>query len=259
MENGDITGNGDDVYELYNGSDVVDVYGVVGVDGTGEPWEYENDRVVRNVNVVTGSPDFMISEWTILEDAVTNDATPCVDENLAVPVELVYFTGEEQNGNAYLEWQTATETNNDYFEVQRFNGTDYEVIHTEPGNGSTTEANTYSFVDTNAGAGANYYKLVQYDTDGTANDNNDIVQVNIPVGDNVRIAATASQFDMILPVGGNGMFNVYNTQGIVVVRGEQDFVAGRQSVDLRTKLSKGVYIVEIVIDGQRFAEKVVIR
>ena len=43
-----VGGNGDDVYELYDGSSVVDIYGEVGVDGTGEDWEYLDAIAYRN-------------------------------------------------------------------------------------------------------------------------------------------------------------------------------------------------------------------
>ena len=57
-------GNGDDVYALaYNGS-VVDVYGEVGVDGTGEPWEYK-DSVAKRSAGAQPSPFFSMSSWTV--------------------------------------------------------------------------------------------------------------------------------------------------------------------------------------------------
>jgi hypothetical protein len=72
---GSISGNGDDVYELYNGSSVVDIYGEVGVDGTDEDWEYENSQATRNSSIGTGNTTWTSSEWTIVS-ADTDDMTP---------------------------------------------------------------------------------------------------------------------------------------------------------------------------------------
>ena len=67
--------NGDDVVALFagvatgDGSDatIVDQYGVIGVDGTGESWEYIDGYAFRNPNVTsTGSLiPFDVSQWNI--------------------------------------------------------------------------------------------------------------------------------------------------------------------------------------------------
>ncbi len=61
-----ISGNGDDMYELEDSIGAVqDVYGVLGLDGTGSDWEYTDGRAVRNYNVTTPTARFAIEEWTI--------------------------------------------------------------------------------------------------------------------------------------------------------------------------------------------------
>lgn len=55
--------NGDDVVGLFNNGALVDVFGVLGVDGTGQPWEYLDGWAYRNDN--TGpSATFELSQWT---------------------------------------------------------------------------------------------------------------------------------------------------------------------------------------------------
>lgn len=67
------TSNGDDVIQLVNGSTVVDIYGVVGVDGTGENWEFEDGRAARKSTVTNGNTTFNISEWSIDSDQPSGD------------------------------------------------------------------------------------------------------------------------------------------------------------------------------------------
>src|SRR6056297_1661180 len=80
ITSGNISGNGDDGYFLYSGGDnttgtLVDAYGVIDVDGTGEPWEYENSRAVRAASIGSGNTTWTASEWTITAADVA-DMTP---------------------------------------------------------------------------------------------------------------------------------------------------------------------------------------
>lgn len=54
--------NGDDAVELYDGGVLVDVYGVVGSDGTDSAWEYRDGWAVR-LPGSSASPSFDASQW----------------------------------------------------------------------------------------------------------------------------------------------------------------------------------------------------
>ncbi len=76
-----ISGNGDDGYELVDNTGVrIDIFGVIGEDGNGTYWEYEDGRAVRNLAILEPNTTFMVSEWTIYSDAsntlITNPNTP---------------------------------------------------------------------------------------------------------------------------------------------------------------------------------------
>jgi hypothetical protein len=78
-----------------------------------------------------------------------------------------YVTPE--NGNALLNWVTASELRNDYFLLERTsNGVDYETIGKVDGAGTSTGLNAYSFLDTNPISGISYYRLTQVDFDGAS-------------------------------------------------------------------------------------------
>jgi hypothetical protein len=72
-----INANGDDVFELASAGASVDVFGVIGVDGTGQPWEFTDSIARRNANVVAGTTNFDVGQWTIAADAA-GVATPGV-------------------------------------------------------------------------------------------------------------------------------------------------------------------------------------
>jgi len=56
--------NGDDVVELFMGNSVVDVFGELGVDGTGEPWEYLDGWSYRKDATGPDGSSFVLSSWT---------------------------------------------------------------------------------------------------------------------------------------------------------------------------------------------------
>lgn len=71
--NGPAGSNGDDIIELIdpNGT-VVDIFGVIGEDGSGTNHEFEDGRALRNTSVTQGNPVYTFSEWQIWND--TGDA-----------------------------------------------------------------------------------------------------------------------------------------------------------------------------------------
>ena len=106
--------------------------------------------------------------------------------NPIVPVELQSFTATVTRNSVSLNWQTATETNNSGFEIERSQmsnvkgQTDWQVIGFVFGFGTTTEPKSYSFVDENLSAGKYQYRLKQIDFDGSFEYSN-IVEVEVMV------------------------------------------------------------------------------
>lgn len=104
------------------------------------------------------------------------DADPAVADlfnflSASLPVTLADFTATAEVGSVKLDWSTSAETDNDRFEIQRSaNPADGFVnIGKVLGNETTSEFNTYEFTDANPGEGMVYYRLQQFDVDGTAN------------------------------------------------------------------------------------------
>ncbi|MFM2135512.1 MAG: hypothetical protein RL021_912 [Bacteroidota bacterium] len=87
---------------------------------------------------------------------------------VVLPIELLEFQAEPHDGLVELVWTTASETNNDYFTVERSaNGTDYETVAQVEGSGTTSYSRHYSAVDPQPFTGISYYRLKQTDFDGT--------------------------------------------------------------------------------------------
>lgn len=88
-------------------------------------------------------------------------------EEMVQPVELISFTANAQEQTVQLVWETATEIDNDYFEVQRsVDGINFKKIGEVAGNGNTTDVIRYEFTDQMPVSGISYYQLKQVDFNG---------------------------------------------------------------------------------------------
>lgn len=110
----------------------------------------------------TGSPS--TSKYLYIHDVVIYGTTSAV----VIPVELTLFSASVSGKTVVLNWTTATELNNDGFEIQRkFENGNFEAIKFVKGKGTTSEETEYRYVDQSATKGLNTYRLKQIDFDGS--------------------------------------------------------------------------------------------
>ncbi len=83
-----------------------------------------------------------------------------------LPIELISFTGKQQNNINHLTWITASESQNKGFDIERStDGVRFDKIGFVTGNGTTNTRKEYSFKDESP-TGLVYYRLKQLDFDG---------------------------------------------------------------------------------------------
>ncbi len=114
-----------------------------------------------------------------------------------IPVELTSFTASVNGNSVILNWSTATETNNFGFAVERkqvyssqssVSNAEWKTVGFIYGNGTTTERQSYSFIDNNLTSGKSdlltgryLYRLKQIDYDGAITYSNEVeVTINAP-------------------------------------------------------------------------------
>lgn len=89
------------------------------------------------------------------------------DDQISLPVDLINFNAVKLGNKVFLSWETATETNNDYFIIDRsIDGNRFEQILRHDGYGNSTERISYENLDLQPSEGVNYYRLSQVDFDG---------------------------------------------------------------------------------------------
>jgi hypothetical protein len=84
-----------------------------------------------------------------------------------LPIELLSFEAYMVDTTVNIKWSTATETNCDYFLLERsIDGIDWKTIHKVTANGTSTMVHVYNTTDPTAAFGYNYYRLKEVDYNG---------------------------------------------------------------------------------------------
>jgi hypothetical protein len=176
-----------------------------------------------------------------------------------LPIELLSFTASIQDAHVELNWVTASENNNDYFNVERSaDGMNFTSIITVDGAGNSAEMLSYSTLDAAPLVSNSYYRLKQTDYDGeTSYSQLAAVQFNEyslaiypnPFSVETVFYTTEKLIDAKLIV--------YNSYGRVVKQIEN--ICGQTFTLARENLSRGLYFISLVQNSKILAtEKLVI-
>lgn len=195
--------------------------------------------------------------------SVTGNST-----NAPLPVELASFKAALQGGEAILTWVTASEENNSHFEVEM--SMDGVAGFSKVGEVASKQTNssirtTYAFTHAlSQESGTRYYRLKQVDLDGTSAYSK-VVSVTYqapklltqllvapnPINYNSKVYITAE-------VAGEAVLNLHSISGRKVYAREIALLQGKNEVQLPVydKLTKGMYVLTVTINGQVYQVKV---
>jgi len=206
-------------------------------------------------NGAWGVYPFLPSGITIISDI--NTGLYVLRFNGSIPVELTSFTADVDNKNVSLNWSTSSEKNNQGFEVQRKNESEYYTIGFVEGNGTTTEISDYSFTDKNLQSGTYHYRLKQVDFDGSSslseevmievtNPSTFVLNQNYP---NPFNPSTNIKFS--IPSSGFVNLSVYNLVGEKVSEIVNEILPeGEYNMTFdASNLSSGIYIAKFYADN----------
>ena len=85
-----------------------------------------------------------------------------------LPVQLLYFKAEPSNQEMRLSWSTATESDNDYFTLEKSKDlARWDLVDRISGTGNSSMPVEYLYIDKHPFDGLSYYRLTQTDFDGT--------------------------------------------------------------------------------------------
>jgi hypothetical protein len=188
-----------------------------------------------------------------------SDFSPAIDINTPFPVEMTPLKAEAMPGTIRLSWETASETNNRGFEIERgTNENEFVKIGWQDGAGNSSSLKAYTYDDRDVQAGVKYYyRLRQVDFDGRAGYSNvaaaqlldDIKDLGLSVYPNPTDGAFV--LSVVSPSERKLTIEVYDMVGRRVAQTTTLAPAGKSEAPLSLSgAAAGAYQLK-VIDGEK--------
>ena len=232
-------------------------------DGNGLPNSYSGARTIidpADADIVWNAN---ISRWEVTFD-VTGFSGFFVATDIALPIELLSFSGKNTEGGNLLTWQTANEVNNKGFNIERqIANSEWTTIGFIAAN---NKASNYQFLDdrrdamhrvstTTTTTTTAYYRLRQIDNNGTETLSKIIaIQSNSLFGAKGAVKIYPSVVNGNLTIEGAKSFNIVNSIGQVVL---SQTLISPSTVNIQ-HLPSGMYVVKgLDTEGGVFLEKII--
>lgn len=190
-----------------------------------------------------------------------HDTSYCyLDFDWVLPVELTSFVSVIYKNDVTLKWITASETNNERFEIERSSGNSqqWNKVGTVPGFGNSSTPVSYSFNDNGLNAGNYNYRLKQIDFNGNSEFHNLNTEVVIGIPGNFDLSQNypnpfnpVTQIDFQIPDAGIVNLSIYDNSGkLVSVLTDGFKPAGYyKALFNASDLSSGVYYYRLKSDN----------
>jgi len=207
--------------------------------------------------------------WQSNNNSLGSDPSFAVDDVVVsgtltpAPIELILFKGQVLEKKNKLEWITATETNNDYFSIERSSdASDFNTLLNVDGAGNSIQMIHYAAFDDDPVNGISYYRLKQTDYDGNFSYSNiaslyreattfDILNTyNSEVEQQLEITITCTDDCLIFS-------ELYSTAGKKVFSSKLNS-SNSKIVIPTSNLSKGVYLIKISDGNKIITRKVML-
>jgi len=171
-------------------------------------------------------------------------------------VELLSFDGTVEDRGNNLKWATASESDNDFFSLQRASdGQNFETIAKINGAGNSNQSNAYAFLDEEAPVGIAYYRLIQTDFDGVEEQTSQVVALErapkgienievspIPAFDHINLSFYAQVEDQVT-------LSVFDITGKLMGQITDLSVNGAESLSVDVSAYPiGVYFIRLQAD-----------
>ena len=189
-------------------------------------------------------------------------------DNAPLPVELTSFTAKYLSSGVVLNWQTATEINNNKFEVERqINDGNWEVVGEVLGHGNSNTVIDYTYTDSKTSTKGKYnYRLKQIDNDGTFK-YTQVVNVTVGNLDSYELAQNypnpfnpSTNINFTMPKAGNVkivLFNALGQEVATLFNGNKD--AGFHTVQFNANgLPSGIYFYQMTSEGFNQVKKMIL-
>jgi hypothetical protein len=186
-----------------------------------------------------------------------------------LPIELLTFDALYKGGeSAYLLWETATETNNGFFTIERSSdGQTFTEIGTTPSkapDGNSTNPLKYRMIDLNVRTGMYYYRLKQTDRNGDFTYSGvATLQVNdgsTEFGIKPNPTSNVAEITYLALEDGMNLLKVYDYSGKVISSNEMFGTKGLNTATVSLgEQPPGIYFITLVANNKVYKTKLVKR
>ncbi|RYU77723.1 T9SS type A sorting domain-containing protein [Hymenobacter persicinus] len=171
--------------------------------------------------------------------------------NNPLPVELTRFSAVRQGAGVQLQWATASEKNNAYFQLERStDGQPFTVLSRVAGQGQSQQAHAYTYLDRQPLSTLAYYRLRQVDTDGNASLS---PTVAVAAAGTVQVYPNPVQSQLYVQLPGAAQYRILNALGQVMQQGQAQ--EGLLTLPV-AELPTGIYQLELCSDAGRTLHKI---
>ena len=179
-----------------------------------------------------------------------NQVVGCDAFGAPLPITLTCFKAQSVGATIQLNWTTASETNNDYFTIQRSSDAfSFQDIFSIPGAGNSNIINHYMAIDQTPFDGALFYRLMQTDFNGTSKFSNIIfVNFNKPLPFTIypnpfSTSITFVLVDISIKKINRCELNIYNVLGAKMI---STIITKRFTTLATENLFPGMYTYKII-------------
>ncbi len=181
-----------------------------------------------------------------------------------LPILLISFEATDLATGIRLDWATAIEERNAYFDLENSqDGQSYQSVTRIDGGGNTTSIQRYSHLDTNPYSGVSYYRLVQVDTDdkrtiyGPVRVDRTIVG-ELAVFPNPLMSGQKLNIRRATREAGMITISLMDLQGRVISDWQMNDATDMQLAIPET-LNKGIYLLEVSGGGKKKLHRLVLQ
>lgn len=177
------------------------------------------------------------------------------------PVELISFSGKNQQHQIILNWKTASETDNSHFKVERSaNGIHFEEIaKVQP-----SPKLNYEWIDKKPIQGTNYYRLSQTDVNGQSQiighvlsfkivNKSDLILVKNPIlkSENISIQILSHTNEFV-------NIHLFDINGKILHSEKKQIQKGNNNIQISPmNLPKGIYLLQANFNNHTFTKKII--
>lgn len=191
---------------------------------------------------------------------------PC--GTIILPITLTYFKGEVDENKINLYWETASESDNAYFDIEKSaDGRNYSLfmrIDSKADNGNSSDKLSYFAADEDPINGISYYRLKQVDLDRTYKYSS-IISINyLSKESTVSFFPNPNHGELFVNYinleNKDAVFTIKDVMNNTVFNGNLaiEVAKGNKVLSIPDEIPSGIYVCTLTINDKTFSQKIIL-